>query len=96
MEGAGSWVWTADLLRAYRPLSAPLLGIADEGEVFLDIAPPFRCRTSARTCACTTRAVVWLLRLSCFSLDDFVGIESSRSRAEEAYSELNKLMSELA
>ena len=40
-------------------------------------------------CARTTRALVWLLRKAGFFtlcyLDDFIGIESSRYGAEEAY-----------
>lgn len=54
--------------------------------------PPFGCRTSALPCALTTRAVVGLLRRRGFFplcyLDNFVGIRSSRHRAEQAYIEL--------
>ena len=46
IAGAGSWLWTADLSRAYRrqrvcPLSAPLLGIGLEDSIYVDIAPTF-------------------------------------------------------
>ena len=100
IAGAGSWFLTADLSRAYHQLKVcqllvPLLGIAVQGQIYVDIAPPFGCQTSALACACTTRVVVWLLRQKGFFslgyLDDFVGIESSRSKAEEAYEEFIKL-----
>ena len=47
----------------------------------------------------TTRALVWLLRhegfFSLCYLDDFVGLESSRAKAEEAYERFTKLTQEL-
>ena len=63
-------------------------------DIYLDIAPPFGCRTSKLACAHTTRAGVWLLRKAgyfalCY-LDDFVGVERTESNAEEAY---NKVLS---
>ena len=60
-----------------------------KGQYFLDLALPFRSRTSALACVRTTRAVAWLLRRQGFFalcyLDDFVGVESSREKAEEEY-----------
>ena len=51
LTGPHAWIWTADLARAYRqlrvcPLSVPLLGIFLQDKLYLDIAPPFGCRTS--------------------------------------------------
>ena len=89
VAGAGSWLWTADLSRAYSqlqvcPLSSPLLGIALGSNIYLDITPPFGSRTLALACAHTTRALVWLLRqeryFSLYYLDDFVGIESFQGK----------------
>ena len=77
----------------------PLLGIATNGKTYIDIAPPFGCRTSAMACARTTWALVWLLRkegyFSLCYLDDFEGIEKTKEKAEEAYSRFNTLASEL-
>ena len=70
------------------PPSLPLLGISINNDIYLDIAPPFGCRTSVLAYVCTTRAVVWLIRKAgyfalCY-LDDFVGLERTKSNAEEA------------
>ena len=87
LSRCGSWLWGADLSRAYRqprvcPLSAPLLGIAVENKFYIDITPPFDCRISALACARATRAVVWLMRKKGFFvicyLDNFVGLESTK------------------
>ena len=93
--GTSSYLWCADLARAYRqlracPLSTPLYGLTLNNKIYIDIAPPFGCRTSSLACARTTDAVVHLMRQQghhtlCY-LDDFVGVESSLERANEAYS----------
>ena len=66
-----------------------LLGIRFKEKYYIDIASPFGCRTSALACARATRAVVWLLRQDGFFslcyLDDCVGIESTKEKADEAY-----------
>ena len=102
--GSEAWLWAADLARAYRqlrvcPLSTPLLGISVNSQTYIDIAPPFGCRTSALACARTTRALVWLLRKEGFFslcyLDDFVGIESSFAKASQAYNKFLNLTSTL-
>ena len=60
--GPGCLIWCADLARAYSPLSTPLFGITIDGNVYVDVAPPFGCRTSSIACARTTNMVVYLLR----------------------------------
>ena len=102
--GTGSYIWCADLARAYRqlrtcPLSTPLLGITLNGEYYTDIAPPFGCRTSSMACARTTNAVVYLMRknahfIHCY-LDDFVGVAPTRDAANIAYSEFIEVTSKL-
>ena len=93
-HGPGSFVWGADLARAYRqlrscPLSAPLLGITLNDNFYLDVTPSFGCRSSSSACARWTNSVVWLMRKKGFQtlcyLDDFVGAESTYQRATEAY-----------
>ena len=99
--GNNAWLWGADLARGYwqlrqtvrtaegMPTLLPLLAIKVGDNFYLDIPPPFGCRTSALACTRTTRAVVWLLRkkvlFSLCYLDDFVGIESSFDKAVAAY-----------
>ena len=102
--GTGAWFWGADLAQAYRqlrvcPLSIPLLGVLLNNKYYLDLAPPFGCRTSALACARTTRAVVWLLRKEgyfalCY-LDDFVGVEYSKDKGTEAYARFLSLTDQL-
>ena len=100
--GSGAWLWLADLARAYPqirvcPLSALLLGITLNTDFYVDIAPPFGCRTSALACARTICASVWLLRKEGFFtmcyLDDFVGLEQTKGRADQAYARLLQLAS---
>ena len=78
-------------------MSVPLLGITLEDKLYLDIAPPFGCRTLALVCARTTRALVWLLRregyFSLCYLDDFVGIDAMEEKAYQAYTRFTKLAS---
>ena len=102
--GKGSYIWTADLARAYRqlrvcPLSVPLLGIQFKEQFYIDIAPPFGCRTSALAFVRTTYAIVWLLRkagyFSLCYLDDFVAVEPTKEKAEEAYPKFNSYTVEL-
>ena len=72
-----------------------MLGFTLNGKYYVDIMPPFGCRTSALVCACTTRALVWLLYKEGFLklcyLDDLVGIESMQQRACEAIHRFNVL-----
>ena len=98
--GTGSYLWCADLARAYRqlrtcPLSTPLLGISLNNKHYIDIALPFGCRTSSLACARTTNAVVYLLRkaghfVHCY-LDDFVGMAPTENQAHQAYNDFKNL-----
>ena len=95
--GPACYMWCVDLARAYRqlracPLSTPLYGITLDGRTYVDIAPPFGCRTSSMACARTTGAVVHLMkdrghRVLCY-LDDFVGIAATHEQAQRAYQEM--------
>ena len=96
-----SYMWTIDLQRAYRqlrtdPLSIPLLGISFNNKKYVDLAPPFGCRTSAMACARATNAVVYIINKKgyfclCY-LDDFLGIESTLEKAIIAYNDTLKLL----
>ena len=102
--GSGCFLWSTDLARAYRqlrvcPLSYPLLGMMYEGLYYIDLAPPFGCRTSALACDRTTKAVEWLLtkdkKWVRVYLDDFVGAEQFKEDAEKTYKEVTQLTSHL-
>ena len=98
------YLWTIDLERAYRqlrtdPLSVPLLGISFNDKMYLDIAPPFGCRTSSMACARTTNAVVYLLNnmghdVICY-LDDFIGVEDTYDKACVSYHDAMLLLNKL-
>ena len=100
-EGQGCYMWSIDLARAYRqirtcPLSTPLLGIQHKGKFYVDVCPPFGCRTSSYICARTTSAVVWILKQGgiktlCY-LDDFVGVASSEQQAVKDYQQAMNLL----
>ena len=104
LTGKGSYIWTADLARAYHqlrvcPLSVPLLGIKFKEQFYLDIAQPFGCRTFTLVCTRTTCDIVWLLRnagyFSLCYLDDFIGVEPTKQKAEEASAKFNTYAAEL-
>ena len=90
--GHGTWLWLADLARAYRQLRAcslsiPLLGVMLNDQYYVDISLLFGCRMSSLACAWTTHALVWLLRTEGFNsicyLDDFTGLEATKDKAEK-------------
>ena len=98
------YMWSIDLAHAYRqlrtdPLSLPLLGITFNNMKYIDLAPPFGCRTSAMACARTTSAVVYILNHKGFKtfcyLDDFLGIENSLHKATVAYDTALELLNYL-
>ena len=65
-QGRGALIYKVDLIRAYCqlqscPLDWPLLVIAWEGELYVDVAVPFGLRHGASACQRTTEAVAELL-----------------------------------
>ena len=65
--GPDAWPWSADLARSHHqlrvcPLSTLLLGIALNGNTYIDVELPFGCRTSSLASVRTTCVLVWLLR----------------------------------
>lgn len=94
LEGPGAYIWKADLARAYRqlradPIDAPLLGIQFVGKVFIDLCPPFGCRSSSAACQRVANSLVFVLRKMnhyCLAyLDDFAGCAASYNTAKEGY-----------
>lgn len=65
-NGKDSLMWKADLTRAYRqlranPLDAPLLGMAVDGDIYIDRCPTFGCRSSAAFCQRVANALVFMM-----------------------------------
>ena len=66
-QGRGALIYKVDLSRAYRqlrscPLDWPLLSVAWEEELLVDVAVPFGLRHGASACQRTTEAVAELVR----------------------------------
>lgn len=102
--GPGAYIWKADLSRAYRqlrldPVDVPLMAIQFKGEFFLDLCPPFGCRSSSAACQRTSAAVVYLMSQAGFNtlayLDDFAGAEFLQQEADQAFQHFKALSSSL-
>ena len=94
LAGQGSYIWKADLERAYRqlrsdPLDYPLMGITFAGLFYTDICPSFGCRGSSMAQQRVSEAVCYLMSTKDFKalayVDDFCGIQRSKARACDAY-----------
>ena len=91
--GKDTWLWKADLSRAYRqqrvdPLDWPLLGIKVQGKIYVDLCPSFGCRASAACQQRVAMALTYLMRkrYACDMLayvDDFIGFHETREQAQE-------------
>lgn len=103
-NGSGSYLWKADLSRAYRqlrvdPLDTPLLGIRVGSDIYLDLCPPFGCRTSAAFCQKVANAIVYILRKENHNvlayLDDYGGCHPNIETAQATYKRFKMLAKEL-
>lgn len=102
--GPGALVWKADLARAYRqlrvdPVDAPLLGIKVEGKYYVDLCPPFGCKTSSAACQRVSNAMIYLLRMQGFFglayLNDYGGCEANDILADRSYNTFMQLAQQL-
>lgn len=98
-QGKGSWMWKADLSRAYRqlridPLDTPFLGLKVGSSIFLDLCPAFGCKSSSSICQRMSNAVSYILNKKghfvLSYLDDFAGCSNSKLKANQAYSEFKE------
>ena len=98
--GKGTYLWSADVSRAYRqlrtdPLSAPLFGITFEDSIYIDIALPFGCRSSGAACVRMTSAIAWIMAqmgyYTTVYVDDFIGAEPSYLAASKAFNNFIRL-----
>ena len=98
--GPGSFLWKADLERAYRqlrcdPLDYPLMGVKHCGQFFTDICPSFGCRGSATAQQRVSTAVCHLMSKSNHHLlayiDDFCGAHATHYEALKAFNDFHEL-----
>ena len=92
--GPRSYIWKADLARAYHqlradPVDIPLLGFYFEGSYYAELCPSFGCRLSGSACQRTTQAVVYMMAQKgswCLAyLDDFCGAAATLEQAQHDY-----------
>lgn len=92
--GRGALVWKADLARAYRqlridPIDTPLLSIKVGQHYYIDLCPPFGCKTSSAACQRVSNALIYILAKKGFSvlayLDDYAATEPDMERAMDSY-----------
>ena len=84
--GPGAWLYKTDLARGYRqlrvdPLDWPLLGFQYQGQIFMDICPPFGLCNAGFA--------------SRPYLDDFGGAEATHNESERALGALQAIMAAL-
>lgn len=93
-QGKGSYMWKADLRRAYRqlradPLDAPLLGMKVGDEIYIDMCPPFGCPSLAAICQKMANTLVYMMykrgKQIIAYLDDFGACYSSKQEAELSF-----------
>ena len=99
-----SYLWKADLERAYRqlrsdPLDYPLMGISHKGSIYLDVCPSFGCRGSSAAQQRVSRAVCFLMQQQGHTVlayvDDFCGVAPTLQEAVSAFSAFEGLCSKL-
>lgn len=97
-------MWKADLTRAYRqlradPLDAPLLGLKVKDEIYIDLCPPFGCRSSVAICQRMANALVYMMSQLGFKiiayLDDYASCHKTPSEAQQAFDTFNDLADRL-
>lgn len=103
-QGTGAFLWKADLSRAYRqlradPLDAPLLGLKVGADTYIDLCPPFGCRSSAAICQRMANALVYIMGKKGFHilayLDDFGACFASQRQARDSFKAFQDLTKEL-
>lgn len=103
-HGRGSWLWKADLSRAYRqlrvdPLDCPLLGMKVENSFYVDLCPSFGCRSSSAACQRTSNALAYIMaKAGCTVLaylDDYASSSPTFEKANSDYNSFLKITSEL-
>ena len=104
INGRGSYLWKADLERAYRqlrndPLDYPLMGIHHDGQYFIDICPSFGSRGSSAAQQRVSEAVCFMMGDIGHSVlayvDDFCGSHRNFHQAMTAFADFEALCEHL-
>lgn len=104
LQGPGSWIWKADLSRAYRqiridPLDTPLLGFRVEDLFYIDLCPSFGCKSSSAASQRIANAVSYLMaqkqHFILGYLDDYAGTHPYHLQSLQGYTDFKALMQEL-
>lgn len=104
LDGGDAFIWKADLCRAYRqlridPLDTSLTGIKFQGQFYLDLCPPFGCRSSSAACQRVSNALAYIMGQAGYFLlaylDDYAGCEPSLDRAIQSYDHFIKITKSL-
>lgn len=94
LDGPGAYMWKADLSRAYRqlrmdPVDAPLTGIKFKDQYYIDLCPPFGCRSSSAACQRVSNALAYIMgqagHLVLAYLDDYGSSEPTEDKAKQSY-----------
>ena len=105
-KGANCFLYKVDLSCAYRqlpidPFDWPLLGIAWDSKIFIDLAIPFGLRHGAMACQRVTEAVCYVLKKNNDAdaepyIDDFEGVAGpDRREANNQYIAIKTILLEL-
>lgn len=103
-QGKAAYLWKADLARAYRqlrvdPIDTPFLGIRFNGQYFLDLCPPFGCKSSSAACQRVSNALAYLMasdgHFLLAYLDDYAGCDSSYDNALQSFNTFKALTNNL-
>ena len=105
-KGANCFLYKVDLSRAYRqlpidPFDWPLLGIAWDSKIFIDLAIPFGLRHGAMACQRATEAVCYVLKKNNDAdaepyIDDFGGVAGpDRREANNQYIAIKTILLDL-
>lgn len=95
-QGRGAYIWKNDLERAYRqlridPVDTPLLAIKFNNQVYLDLCPPFGCRSSSAACQRISNALVFLMAKA----GHYAGCHANLEEATAAYDYFSTLTTSL-
>ena len=100
-SGPECYMYKLDLSRGYRqlrldPFDWPLMSIKHNGELYLDICPPFGLRTAALMMQRTNNAASYTHSLYGFEskpyIDDFGGVEPKFNESNQAYNTLHDVI----
>lgn len=103
-QGSGAYMWKVDLKRAYRqlradPLDTQFLGMKVGQDIYIELCPPFGCRSSAAICQKMANALVWMMAKKGYHLlaylDDFGACFASKLQAEESFRAFHDLAQRL-